>query len=57
MAPIPANWQQGGYHKATSVDLWEHQFIYQSDTKDFKLVWLGDDGKLGGDNCDRDVSN
>ena len=53
--PIPANWQQGGYHKAISIDSWKHRFIYQSDTKDFKLVWLGEDGKLGGDNCNRDV--
>ena len=55
--PFPKNWRKNGYLKAIPIDVWGRQLRYQSDTASFEIVSLGQDGKLGGRKCNKDISS
>ena len=58
-SPVPENYQKGGYLKEVPKDGWNREFIYVCPgTKgEFDIISLGADGKEGGDDANRDLTN
>lgn len=53
------NYDPEGYIKGKKVpkDAWTNEFIYSSDGNKYELKSLGNDGKEGGENFDKDISS
>ncbi len=60
-APSPRNWRGPYIRKAVPADPWERPYLYRSpgerDRQGFDLTTLGRDGKSGGEDEDKDLSN
>lgn len=57
--PPANNWKTGGYIQKLPRDPWERPYQYLSPGQhgDFDLYSLGADGKVGGENMDKDITN
>lgn len=55
--PIPENWRPDGYLLKLPLDSWGRKILYKSDALDYELVSLGEDGKIGGVDCDKDITD
>lgn len=58
-SPEAKNWKKGGYLKRLPLDPWknEYQYVYPgSSGGDFDLYSLGADGKVGGEENNKDLS-
>ncbi len=58
-SPEAKNWKKGGYLKRLPLDPWqnEYQYLYPgSSGGDFDLYTLGADGKVGGEENNKDLS-
>ncbi len=53
------NYDPEGYIKDKKVpkDGWGNDYMYESDGSKYKLISLGNDGKVGGEGEDKDLSN
>lgn len=57
--PEPKNWKQGGYLRNLPIDPWGNEYQYASpgsDDSSFDLYSYGADGKLGGEEMNKDLS-
>ncbi len=59
IAPIPANWKQGGYLRKLSNDPWGRPYLYRFSVGDAEpqVVSLGADGQEGGAGVAADISS
>lgn len=61
LAPVPANWKEGGYLDEAPVDPWGRPYLYLSPAEfgdgDFDLYSLGADGVRGGEGQNADIGN
>ena len=59
--PEPKNYQKGGYLKSKYVpkDAWGNDFFYRcpGESGDYDIISLGADGKEGGEDANKDISN
>ena len=57
-APIPGNWQAGGYLDAVPTDPWGHAYVYRNPADNgagFSVASTGKDGKPGGEGLAADI--
>ena len=55
--PLAKNWRKHGYIKSLTPDPWGQQYLYDFDGEHYRIVSLGEDGRIGGRGCNRDRSN
>ena len=58
-SPVPENYQKGGYLKEMPKDGWNREFIYicPGTKNEFDIISLGADGKEGGEDTNKDLTN
>ncbi|MDP2286074.1 MAG: type II secretion system major pseudopilin GspG [Pseudohongiella sp.] len=59
LAPVPANWRQGGYLESLPIDPWGNPYLYLSPGQqgDYDIFSYGADGVRGGDGQNADLGN
>ncbi len=59
LAPVPANWRQGGYLESLPIDPWGNPYLYLSPGQqgDYDIFSFGADGVRGGDGQNADLGN
>lgn len=57
-SPEPKNWKKGGYIPRMPLDPWgsEYQYVSPGNNGDFDLFTYGADGKVGGEDNNKDLS-
>lgn len=59
LAPVPANWRQGGYLESLPIDPWGNPYLYLSPGQqgDYDIFSYGADGVRGGEGQNADLGN
>ena len=57
--PVPGHYKDGGYLRELPADPWQHAYQYlvpsRDGTREFEIISLGADGKVGGQDQDADL--